>query len=122
MSVRKYLRTEPISEIIKYSSHENYIKLGVAFTGAPKKHPFDKEKLVLIADPFSTHTSFYEFTITDILHVDELPHLVDEAGESLKTVRIWVRKGSIGIKYEPFVVEDTVNYGQDIKSDFRSKK
>jgi hypothetical protein len=122
MSIRKYLKTESLSEIIKYSSHENYTKLGVAFTGAPKKHPFDKEKLILIADPFSTHTSFYEFTITDILHVDELPHLVDESGESLKTVRIWVRKGSIGIKYEPFVVEDTVNYGQDIKSDFRSKK
>jgi len=110
MSIKKYLKTEPLNEIIKYSSHKDYSTNGVAFTGAPKKHPFDKEKLILISDPFSTHTSFYEFNISDILHVDELSNLVTETGDALKTVRIWIRKGSPGLKYEPFVVEATLNF------------
>ena len=109
MSIKKYLRTEPLNEIIKYSTHKDYTRHGVAFTGAPKKHPFDKEKLILISDPFSTHTSFYEFNISDILHVDELSNLVNESGDSLQIARIWIRKGSPGLRYEPFVVEDTLN-------------
>jgi hypothetical protein len=122
MSIRKYLKAEPLYEITKYTSQKNYREAGVAFSGAPKKHPTDKEKLVLIADPFSTHTHFYEFNISDILHVEELPHLVAESGESLNTVRIWVRKGSIGIKYEPFVVEDTISQKNNIKSSYSRKK
>ena len=109
MSFRKYIKSEPLNEIIKYSSHEDYTVEGVAFSGTAKKHPYDKEKCILISDPFSTHTSFYEFNISDILHVDELPNLVTEAGASVQIVRIWIRKGSLGVKYDPFVVQDTVN-------------
>jgi len=122
MSIRKYLGAEPLNEIIKYSAHKDYRKLGVAFSGAPKKHPFDKEKLILISDPFSTHTLFYDFTVSDILHVDELPHLVAESGDSVKMVRIWVRKGSLGVKYEPFVVEDTLEFLKDMDSNYKQKK
>ncbi|MBN1799175.1 MAG: hypothetical protein JW822_11405 [Spirochaetales bacterium] len=122
MSIRKYIKAEPLNKIIKYSTHKDYMKLGVAFSGAPKKHPFDKEKLILISDPFSTHTLFYEFTVSDILHVDELPHLVTESGDSVSTVRIWVRKGSLGVKYEPFVVEDTLDFLKDLDSTNKQKK
>jgi hypothetical protein len=122
MSIRRYIKAEPLSEIIKYASHKNYMKLGVAFSGAPKKHPFDKEKFILISDPFSTHTIFYEFAVSDILHVEEMPHLVDETGDSARTARIWVRKGSLAVKYEPFVVEDTIDLFKDMDSTFKQKK
>ena len=109
MSIRKYLEEKPLHEIINYSAKGDYVKNNVAFTGAPKKHPYDKDKLILISDPFSSHTMFYEFNISDIIHVDELPRMVTESGDTLQIVRIWVKKGSLGIRYEPFVVEDTLS-------------
>jgi hypothetical protein len=113
MSIRKYLTTESLNEIVKYSTFADYSKGHVAFAGAPKKHPYDSEKIILIQDPFSSHTTFYEFRIADIAHVDELPQIVAESGESLTMVRIWVKKGSFGVRYEPFVVEDTVTILKD---------
>ena len=113
MSIRKYLTAESLNEIVKYSTFADYSKGHVAFSGAPKKHPYDKEKIILILDPFSSHTMFYEFRIADIAHVDELPQMVTSSGESLTMVRIWVKKGSFGVRYEPFVVEDTVTILKD---------
>ncbi len=113
MTIRSYLQKAGIFEIEKYSSHPNYSKDCVAFTGAPRKHPNDPDKLILISDPFSTNTIFFEFKMDDIKHMEELPSIVSETGESLKIVKIWVKKGSLGLKYEPFVVEDTLRYLHD---------
>ena len=113
MSIRKYLTAESLTELVKYSTFADYSKGHVAFSGAPKKHPYDKEKIILILDPWSSHTMFYEFRIADIAHVDELPQMVTSSGESLTMVRIWVKKGSFGVRYEPFVVEDTVTILKD---------
>jgi len=113
MSVRKYLGTEPLRELSKYSKLANYAKDNVAFTGTPKLHPYDKDKLILITDPFSAHLFFYEFRIKDIAHVDELPQIVAVTGESLNMVRIWVKKGSFGVRSEPFVVSDTLDSMKD---------
>jgi inorganic pyrophosphatase len=113
MSIRKYLTAESLTELVKYSTFADYSKGHVAFSGAPKKHPYDKEKIILILDPWSSHTMFYEFRIADIAHVDELPQMVTASGESLTMVRIWVKKGSFGVRYEPFVVEDTVTILKD---------
>ena len=121
MSIRNYLSTEPLNELVKYSTFADYSKGHVAFSGAPKKHPYDKDKIILILDPFSSHTLFYEFRIEDIAHVDELPQIVSEGGEALKMVRIWVKKGSFGVRYEPFVVEDTITFLKDTAFLFRQK-
>ena len=121
MNIRKYLEEEHFHEITKYSSHGDYVKNNVAFTGAPKKHPYDKDKIILITDPFSSHTMFYEFNITDIVHIDELPRMVSESGDSLQIVRIWVKKGSLGIRYEPFVVEDTLSVLKDSAFSLKQK-
>ena len=108
MSIRKYLGTEPLHEVARYSARGGRAADNVGFTGAPRKHPYDAEKLILIADPFSAQTMFYEFRLQDVAHVDELPSLVTEGGETLPMVRLWVRKGSLGLRYEPFVVADTI--------------
>ena len=82
-------------------------KTHVSFSGSPKKHPYDPERVVLVADPFSTNNLFYEFTKENISYVEELPNLVNQGGETITMVRVWVKKRSIGIRCSPFIVEDT---------------
>ncbi len=82
-------------------------KTHVSFSGTPRKHPYDKDKIILVADPFSTNTLYYEFSKDDISYLEELPSLVSLDGETITMVRIWVKKMSIGIRCSPFIVEDT---------------
>ena len=79
----------------------------VAFSGSPRRHPNHEEKLILVADPYSADTFYYEFDKEDIAFAEELPSLVSPDGDSSTMVRIWIKKGSIGIRCIPFVVEDT---------------
>jgi hypothetical protein len=106
VSIAKYLGTGKL-QLERYAPRKNIAKDYVAFSGVPRKHPYDEDKLLLIADPFSTHAVFYEFNLSDIAQVDELPNVVTERGESARTARVWVKKGSLGLRYEPFRVEDT---------------
>ena len=116
MSFQAYLESGPFHEIIKYSQNSNFSHENVAFTGSPRKHPYDDTKILLISDPFSSHTIFYEFKLKDISHIEELPQIVSEKGASLKLVKLWIKKGSLGLRYEPFYVEDTLNYLKDSDS------
>ena len=79
----------------------------IAFSGSPRKHPFDDTKIVLITDPLSMNTFYYEFKTDDISFVEELPNIVSPDGESIVLVRIWVKKQSIAVRCTPFIVEDT---------------
>ncbi len=83
-------------------------KTHVAFSGSPQRHPYDPEKIILVADPYSTHNFFYEFRKDDIAYVEELPNIVNVAGETVTMARIWIKKMSIGMRCTPFFVEDTV--------------
>jgi hypothetical protein len=86
---------------------KDLIKTHVPFSGAPQRHPYESGKVILISDPFSTHTFYYEFETEDISFIEELPSLVNIEGNSISMARIWVEKGSIGLRCSPFVVEDT---------------
>ncbi len=79
----------------------------VAFSGTPRKHPFDAERVIVMVDPYSANTVYYEFEKKDIAYVEELPSLVDLEGATLPMFRLWVRKGSIGLRSTPFIVGDT---------------
>ena len=85
-------------------------KTHVSFSGSPKKHPYDTQRVILVADPFSTNNQFYEFNKEDISYLEELPSLVNQVGETISMVRIWVKKRSIAICCSPFIVEDTGQY------------
>jgi inorganic pyrophosphatase len=80
----------------------------VAFSGSPRKNPIDAYKVILVADPYSTNTFYYEFRIDDIAFIEELPNLVSPDDEIIPMVRIWVQKGSIAVRSTPFIVEDTM--------------
>ena len=96
-------------EITKYRRPKdigNLKKTYVAFTGSPRKHPYDTRKIILVSDPYSRSNHYYEFSTDDIAYVEELPNIVNIDEEVIPIVRIWVRKSSIGIRCIPFWVED----------------
>ena len=80
----------------------------VSFSDSPQKHPYDPDKVIIIADPFSTNNLYYEFNKDDISYVEELPNLVSLDGSTIAVVRVWVKKLSVAIRCSPFIVEDTV--------------
>ena len=83
------------------------LKIHVPFTGSPRRHPYDDHKVVLIPDPYSTRTYYYEFNAPDITHAEELPSLVDMNGDAVPMVRLWVKKKSIALQCTLFVVNET---------------
>ncbi len=81
-------------------------KAHVPYSGAPLKHPHDTERVILVPDPYSGSTAYYEFKGSDISFVEALPSIVDQNGKTVTMVRIWVRKMSVGILCSPFLVEE----------------
>lgn len=79
----------------------------IAFSGAPQKHPTNAHKIVLVVDPYSDSTFYYEFNTTDISYVEELANIVTMDGEVIPMARVWVKKKSIAIRSTHFVVEST---------------
>ena len=83
----------------------------VAFSGTPRKHRDDQSdsfRIILVVDPFSTNTFYYEFNIGDISFAEDLPSIVTLENETITMVRIWVKKKSIGVRSTPFVVDQTM--------------
>lgn len=83
----------------------NFFENHVAFVGTPKKHQYDKTKIILLSDPFSDKKIFYEFSIDTIDLVEELGTISSQDGKNALQIRIWVKKGTVAIKYEPFIIE-----------------
>ena len=79
----------------------------VSFTGSPQRHPYDPKKVILIADPYSADTYYYEFNKDDISFLEELASIVNMEGETVTIVRLWVNKMSIAVRCTPFIVADT---------------
>lgn len=77
----------------------------VPFSGSPRKHPWDPEKIILIVDPFTANTFYYEFKIKDVGFAEELASMTNIDGESVSMARIWVKKRSVAIQSTPFVVD-----------------
>ena len=77
----------------------------IPFSGSPRKHPYEDEKLILIADPFTTNTFYYEFKIMDIGFAEELPNMTNIDGDVISMARIWVKKQSVALRCTPFIVD-----------------
>ncbi len=94
-------------QAFKQPSDLNELKKShVAFTGSPVKHPHDMNKVVLVPDPYSGSTFYYEFTTGDISYLEELPSIVNMDGETVPMARLWVKKTSLGVRCIPFLVEN----------------
>lgn len=109
MSISDYLGSSPILDIVKYGSHHPLD--AVSFAGTLRKHPYDAEKCLLLAAAQERAGSLeegavIEFRIADVTAAEELPSPVDERGAVRSLVRLWIRKGAIALRYEPFEVGD----------------
>lgn len=113
MSIRNFLDTAPLKPIIRYDGEGDYRELCVPFIGAPRKHPYDADKMLLVTSPFSSNTQILEFRLQDIHHAENLPGIGTDTGENLILTRIWVTRGSFGLKYEPFEVDQPLRYFKD---------
>ncbi|HOJ62820.1 MAG TPA: hypothetical protein PLE45_00195 [Spirochaetota bacterium] len=74
------------------------------FVGSPIKHPYEDDKFILISEPLNPDTEFIEFHKENLIFVEELPSLISENGESIYMAKVFIKKGSIAIKYKPFEV------------------
>jgi len=94
-------------EIQTYAKPKNLDRhTHIPFSGSPRKHPIEKEKILLIADPFTTSTFYYEFKIEDIGFAEELSNMTNIDGDAVPMARIWVKKQSVAVRCTPFIVDD----------------
>ncbi|GHT60080.1 hypothetical protein FACS1894109_17170 [Spirochaetia bacterium] len=108
MSIGSYLETLPLSEITKYPGGPP--KDAFPFTGYPRQHPSEKDKLILVYDALGLNPTVLEFRIEDVLYVEELHSAVTQSGEGIPLVKLWLRRGAHGVILEPFEVDDPVQF------------
>jgi hypothetical protein len=118
MNFIEQLEEEPMSELIRYRTGAP--KNAVAFTGTLRKHPYDTDKCLLLADPGPADRAgpgpsgfapaILEFRKADVLGMEELASPVDESGHSRQVLRLWIRRGSLGVRYEPFEVDEPLRF------------
>ena len=113
MNSANYLQMLPLSGITKYSKGQP--KNGMPFTGYPRQHPSDKNKLILVYDPLGTKPTVLEFKLEDILYVEEIPSAVTETGEGIPMLKLWIRKGAMGMILEPFEVNEPVQFTAKVR-------
>lgn len=110
MPITKFLQKTNKHEILTYRKPKDPLKLKkthVPYSGSPQKHPYDPDKIILIPDPYSSNAFYYEFKANDISLVEELVNIVDQDGETVHMVRVWVKKRSVAVLCSPFLVDDT---------------
>ncbi|MFA5852449.1 MAG: hypothetical protein WC820_07100 [Spirochaetales bacterium] len=109
MSISEYLDSSPFFDIVKYGNHAALD--AIAFIGTLKKHPYDPNKCLLLTAQqeklkWLDEGIIIEFRVADVLAADELPSPVDELGTARPLVRLWVKRGAIALRYDPFEVGD----------------
>jgi hypothetical protein len=115
-----YLEMLPLSGIAKYAKGHPHD--GVPFTGYPRAHPFEKNKLILVNDPLGAEPAVLEFKLEDVLFVEEVPSAVTEAGEGVPLIKLWIQRGAMGMILEPFEVNDSAQVGAHISGKVRAVK
>jgi hypothetical protein len=116
MNYFEQLEEVPAFELVRYRSGSP--QNAVAFSGTLRQHPYDADKCILLADPHSypdspAQAAVLEFRKADVLGVEEMASPVDESGHSRQVMRLWIRRGSRGVRLEPFEVgEPPRRYGE----------
>ena len=114
MNSMNYLEMLPLSSIAKYAKGQPGD--GIPFTGYPRVHPSEKNKLILVYDPLGAEPVVLEFKLEDIIFVDEVPSAVTEAGEGVPMVKLWVRRGAVGMILEPFEVNEPAQLAGKVRA------
>lgn len=107
MSISNYLDS-PCFELQAYRSDPP--QDAVSFVGSPRMHPYDDSKIILILDVVAGTSTVLEFRVADVLGAQEMPSPVTTEGESFTQVRLWIRRKAIGLRYEPFEVDEPLHF------------
>lgn len=102
-SIRKLLEISDKFDIKKYEC-EDLSQTHSGFEGTPRKHPYDKSRVLIVTNPFDESQLFYEFPIKSIDFIEDIETITSEDGRSAPILRFWIKKGTMGIKSEPFIV------------------
>ena len=113
MNKINYLEMLPLSGIAKYTKGQSGD--GIPFAGYPRAHPSEKNKLILVNDPLGPEPVVLEFKLDDVLFVEEIPSAVTETGEGVPLVKLWIKRGSVGMILEPFEVNDPVQFAGKVR-------
>jgi hypothetical protein len=109
----EFLEMLPLSNIARYSRGQP--KDGLPFTGYPRQHPSEKNKIILVSDPLGPGPTVLEFKLEDVLFIEEIPSAVTEAGEGIPMIKLWIRKGAHGMIIEPFEVNEPVQFAARVR-------
>ncbi len=116
MSITNYINTETLESledvcnIVQYREHTAFD--AVPFVGSLKKHPYDQEKcLILLLQhqarmPWFKKGELLEIKTRDVQGLDVMPSTIDLAGTAINMYRIWIRRGAIAVRFEPFEISD----------------
>ena len=114
MNKINYLEMLPLSGITKYAKGQPAD--GVPFFGHPRAHPSEKNKLILVNDPLGPNPVVLEFLLDDVMFVEEIPSAVTEAGEGVPMIKLWIRRGAVGMILEPFEVNEPLQFANKINA------
>ncbi len=93
-------------EIGKYSDPARLSKEAIPFIGQPKQSKTDPDKVYVRLNPLTSNGALLEFKTKDVVYAENVKTVSQKNGDVFQIVKIWIRKGSIGIKLEPFSVHD----------------
>ena len=111
MTLTQYLQKAGRFEIQAYRRKADPRRLAethIAYSGSPFQHPDNPDKVILIADPLSRNTFYYEFNKEDITLAEDLPSIVNLDDETVTMVRLWVKRGTLAVRCTPFRVANTL--------------
>ena len=86
------------------SRNINYSEEFFPFEGSPKRHPTNENILILISNPFEEYKQFFEFHMDTISAIEEIGTLTSDDCQSAYQIRVWVKKGTMAVKSETFIV------------------
>ena len=85
MPITRLLDNTREFEIQAYKKPEDIEQLNlthVSFSGTPLHHPYDSDKVIMLADPFSSNTFYYELFTKDISFAEQLQNIVTLEGQT----------------------------------------
>ena len=93
-------------EVEKYVDPSRLADEAVPFVGQPKQTESEPDKIFIRLTPLSSNGALLEFKVDDVLFAENVKTVSHNDGSAFQIAKIWIRKGSIGIKLEPFSVQD----------------
>lgn len=95
--------------IERYSNRNRLLEDAVPYVGLPKQSASEPDKIILRQNPLSSNGALLEFKTDDVVFAENVETVSSKSGETFQVIKIWIRLGSIGIKLEPFYVQDYSN-------------